>query len=736
MTQQDELREALEYIPPAELNYQEWITVGMGLREAGCPLSLWEEWSRQDSARFHFGECAAKWESFKGSSSPVTAASIFEMAYSHGYGGPSYALEWDAEICAKPGWVEEQDIEIPVEWNPTEQLIRYLQALFEPTENVGYCTESFLRDGKWMPTKGSYDRTAGQLIEALNGCKGDIGSVLGDYHEEAGAWIRFNPLDGQGAKNTNVTEFRFALVECDQLELGRQLGLIHSLELPCAAVVYSGGKSVHAIVHIDAATYPEYRTRVEYLYSVCKKHGLPLDEQNKNPSRLSRMPGVLRNGVKQFLIETGTGKANYAEWKDWVEASTDDLPEFESMADLWADPPDLAPALIEGVLRQGHKMLLAGPSKSGKSFALIELCIAIAEGRPWMDRFACTQGKVLYINLELDRASCLHRIRDVYTALNWRPTALRNLDVWNLRGACCPMDKLTPMLIRRARDRGYAAVVLDPIYKVLTGDENSADQMAKFCNQFDRLCRELHCALIYCHHHSKGLQGGKHSMDRASGSGVFARDPDAMLDLIQLDLTDSILDLNEGKAACAVYLRALEAVGKSAAASLDDRESATRMADLCQQNLLREDWEACRQRAAEAKAAARGRTAWRLEGTLREFARFEPVNLWFDYPVHSVDDSGVLADVQPENDFKSFQRKNAQSRWQKGKSKEKAAADRKADRTASLDTAYESAAAFGDKVTIYALAEYMGISERTVQRRLKEANSGYVLDGINVTRTR
>ena len=37
-------------------------------------------------------------------------------------------------------------------------------------------------------------------------------------------------------------------------------------------------------------------------------------------------------------------------------------------------------ATIENVLRQGHKMLIAGPSKAGKSFALIELCIAIAEG--------------------------------------------------------------------------------------------------------------------------------------------------------------------------------------------------------------------------------------------------------------------------------------------------------------------------------------------------------------------
>lgn len=126
---------------------------------------------------------------------------------------------------------------------------------------------------------------------------------------------------------------------------------------------------------------------------------------------------------------------------------------------------------------------------------------------------------MLYVNLELDRASCLHRIHDVYAALGVEPANLRNFDVWNLRGKAVPMDKLAPRLIRRAAKRDYIAIVIDPIYKVITGDENSADQMARFCNQFDLVCTELGCAVIYCHHHSKGLQGQKRSMDRASGSG-------------------------------------------------------------------------------------------------------------------------------------------------------------------------------------------------------------------------
>ena len=119
------------------------------------------------------------------------------------------------------------------------------------------------------------------------------------------------------------------------------------------------------------------------------------------------------------------------------------------MADVWDNLPELAPPLIDGVLRQGHKMLIAGPSKAGKSYALIELCCAIAEGKKWL-QWHCAQGRVMYVNLELDRASCLHRFKDVYTALGIAPDNLSNIDIWNLRGRSVPMDKLAPKLIRRA----------------------------------------------------------------------------------------------------------------------------------------------------------------------------------------------------------------------------------------------------------------------------------------------
>lgn len=733
MEHENDIKEALDFVSPSALTYEEWLMVGMGLKEAGLPVAVWEQWSARDGGRYHKGECIKKWESFHGSSKPVTQSSIFQLAYEHGWSGPAgHALDWGDELTVgpqqpalvDPRWVEEQELHLPDTWEPAQQLKRYLQALFEPDEYVAYVTESFMAADRRRPAKGCWDRTAGQLIEELDACGGDVGKVMGDCDPEVGAWICFNPVDGTGRKDANVTSYRYALVECDNMEPGKQLAAIHQMELPCAALVYSGGKSIHAIVRVNAPDYAEYRKRVDHLYATCQKNGLTLDQQNRNPSRLSRMPGILRAGQKQALLETNVGKSCWEDWCDWVEACTDDLPDTECLADDWGDLPPLADALISGVLRKGHKMLLAGPSKAGKSFALIELCIAIAEGKTWLGRFSCAQGRVLYINLELDRPSCLHRFKDVYTAMGLAPDNLRNIDIWNLRGASVPMDKLAPKLIRRAGKKGYTAVILDPIYKVITGDENSADQMAKFCNQFDVVCRALDCAVIYCHHHSKGAQGGKRSMDRASGSGVFARDPDAMLDMTELTITDAIREQLHNKAACRAIKAMLDKRGHADAYGPDDALSKSRMLTIAKEKLGLADLRAIDAEVAAAQKKADSMTAWRIEGTLREFASFAPVNLWFDYPVHKLD-SGLLEDLQPDSDFRTLGAKGASRRWG---DKAKQSKDRKAE----LDTAFEACMMDGE-VTVYSLGEYMDLKPRTVKNRLKE-DGRFWIDGEKVGR--
>ena len=729
--------ELLEYIDPGMLNYSEWVSIGMALKHAGATASDWDEWSRRDPNRYHSGECFTKWGSFQEDiSNPVTAGTLVNMAKNFGWEPPAKfehkSLDWDSEIgrdheelkIIDKNWIEGQEVHEPLTWEPHKQLIQYLSILFEGDDNVGYVTESWKKDDKFFPTKGCWDRTACQLIEALNNCDGDIGAVIGDCKEEVGAWIRFNPLDGQGVRNDNVADYRYALIESDETTIDKQNAIVRELELPVACLVHSGKKSIHAIVRIDADTYDEYRKRVDYLYDVCGKNGLKVDTQNRNPSRLSRMPGVMRNGHKQFLVDTNIGKKDWDEWKKWIEDINDDLPEPESLTSVWDNLPELSPPLIEGLLRQGHKMLLAGPSKAGKSYSLIELCIAIAEGSKWL-QWDCNRGKILYVNLELDRASCLHRFKSVYEALGLPPDHIDNIDIWNLRGKAVPMDKLAPKLIRRSLKKRYIAIVIDPIYKVITGDENSADQMAHFCNQFDRICTELNSAVIYCHHHSKGTQGQKKSMDRASGSGVFARDPDALVDLIELDVSEALATQQENSAICDVCIKYLNKHEEDELdkISQDVLVTAARLLEECEKILSKTIYNAMLKDVETAKKQLKHRSAWRMEGTLREFPKFAPVNFWFDYPIHRVDTSGVLKDAGSDGDAPP---------WKKAMTGRKSKQDKKKERKEQTETAFV-ACVFDGPVTIESMAEYMDVTDKTVRSRLKE-HGEYIIENNIVSK--
>ena len=313
------LTEILQNIPAADCDYQEWCNVGMALKHEGYAVGDWDAWSRNDK-RYHDGECDRKWNSFnEAAGSIITAGTIIEMARQRGWqpksSGMGKAIEWDAVISDELKIIDKKFIETvdakepaTARWNPQKEITTYLETLFNADDYVGYVVKSVLKkeDGKpdkWVPAnKGNYKRTAGELIEAINGCEGDIGAVLGDTKPDAGAWIRFNPLDGNGVNNSNVTEMRYALVESDTADIGDQIAIIQALKLPVAIMVHSGSKSIHAIVKINAVDIKEYRERVNYLYDVCAKNGFIIDQQNSNPSRLSRLPGIMRGDHKQYII--------------------------------------------------------------------------------------------------------------------------------------------------------------------------------------------------------------------------------------------------------------------------------------------------------------------------------------------------------------------------------------------------------------------------------------------------
>lgn len=293
--------------------YYTWLLVGLILKNEGMPVELWDEWSRNCPEKYQEGVCAQKWSTFGKCSHPVTVRTLIRMI-EHPEDYTNSAFVQNALVS--DSIVDYGSLSPPDGFIPVNDMIRFIECLFKQNEYVGFVTYAlFNRKGKYEPgSSGSFNRTAGEIVQLLSSCNGDYPLVFGCVNSMAGAWIRVNPLDGKGADDRNVTDYRYTLVESDVLPLSQQIDLLQSLQLPIAVLTYSGGKSVHAVVKVNAPSAEVYRQRVACIYRYCNRNGLIVDLSNSNPSRLTRFPGFQRGDQMQFIIDTEIGYPTYDAW--------------------------------------------------------------------------------------------------------------------------------------------------------------------------------------------------------------------------------------------------------------------------------------------------------------------------------------------------------------------------------------------------------------------------------------
>lgn len=670
------IKDMLAYIDPAALSYSEWVEVGMAIKAEGLPVSIWDSWSREDD-RYKDGECELKWNTFN--SSGTTGATITHLAKKGGWQSKkmpdnaaiSFLSLEEGEEYAIENYQITIDPTKPMVADPTEQARLQLEALFDPTDQVNIVTKSVYKEdrGKWVPGSKGFTYPLSQILELL---KGGFDSFIGDRNKAAGVWLRMNPMDGKGVKNENTAKFKHVLVESDSMPLDKQIEIYKRLELPITTLTLSGSKSAHALVKVDAQNATEYAERVRVIFKACTDQGLVLDSQNKNPSRLTRLAGCERGDKQQSLLAVNIGKRSYQEWAENVQI--DSLPEYESLADIFKDPPELPPETIRGVLRRGEKLVLTGPSKAGKSFALIQLLVALGTGSWWMGRFQCAKQRAVYINLELTKENSAVRVMDVWKALRRSSMdGVENVSIWNLRGSSVTTKSMVDSIIKRHKSMAKPPdfYIVDPIYKIQAGDENAAKDVNEMLREFDRLCKETGANLVYAHHHAKGSQYGKRALDRGSGSGVIGRDADAAIDLD--------------------FLFVPEAIRKKKAAQKGDQS-----------------W---------MKA-----TGLRVEMTLRNFESKPPFNVWFNYPIHVWDsDEGFQA-------LRGDSEKTPLNKAEDGKAAKKIDTDKAIKRTVD-DLIEESGSA-----QMKDIEEETGLSRKRIRQFLNENTDQYLRNDGQVTR--
>ena len=230
---------------------------------------------------------------------------------------------------------------------------------------------------------------------------------------------------------------------------------------------------------------------------------------------------------------------------DEIRASVSASRRFRRLSDWTGDSlPPQRPELVGGMLRRGHKMLIAGPPKAGKTWLAIDLAYSVANGGEWLGH-QCGRGEVCLVDGEMDPASFYHRCEAVARAkmpgladVGTVAQAGAGISVLHLRGDMeTDVSRLLGMLQEWYREEPPALVVIDPIYKLLRGDENSNSEMREFVKGLDAIAA-WGPSICFTHHHAKGRAGDRNVSDRAAGAGVFSRDPDAFVDLTPLDVRE------------------------------------------------------------------------------------------------------------------------------------------------------------------------------------------------------
>lgn len=331
--------------------------------------------------------------------------------------------------------VREEDLPEAIE-DGTRTMIRML---FSEGEGIRIAKGVLNEEKKEVPEDGGVCLSREEWLRRLDAKDGNINKIFASS-DKCGIFVAINPYKIGCTRDADVTAFRHALFEFDEgLSCGEQLNLYRQMNLPAAALIYSGGKSVHAWVKIDAQNRQEYDERVALLFEHFESAGFHPDPKNKNPGRLSRLPGCIRFKNRQELLAVNLDVS----FTEWVKTSEQDeigpCDNFETLSEL--DPTN-DPNCVVGFISKdggtvttrylcrGKSAWLLGPSGIGKSTLMTDFAIPWALGRP---AYGISVGGVprrsLIIQAENDRYDLAEMVQGIGSAHGLNSFSVDDLDM-------------------------------------------------------------------------------------------------------------------------------------------------------------------------------------------------------------------------------------------------------------------------------------------------------------------
>lgn len=184
--------------------------------------------------------------------------------------------------------------------DPVEQTQTFLERLWGPSEYL------FIGEQYSPAERGVALRTRDEWLTAP--------------HAELGPQIMANPLTGLVGKTQDgkasrrslecVAAYRYALIEFDAMPVEVQFafwaGIVDQNVLPVASIVFSGGKSLHGLVRLNAWNAKEWKSYWGDLERLLCSGRAPAefraDAACKDATRQTRLPGVVRPDIYEAQV--------------------------------------------------------------------------------------------------------------------------------------------------------------------------------------------------------------------------------------------------------------------------------------------------------------------------------------------------------------------------------------------------------------------------------------------------
>jgi len=407
--------------------------------------------------------------------------------------------------------------ELPDELPDSSRLL--LKTCFRSGEGIRLVDAKLDEDGTERVHSG-ITLTYEDWMQRLDKKDGEINRIF-KKEGNPGIYCAINPLKAGGTKDSDVLHFRHALIEFDDLPKEKQWELYRQSNLPCAAVIDSGGKSLHAWVRVDAESREEYNEKVKLIYEHFADY--KPDRKNSNPSRLSRFTGCARFDSRQRLLAVNIGAPSFDEWA--AERQLDGLGNPIRIKELLEFVPENDPNQVLGHrwLCKGGSMLLVGPSGIGKSSLAAQMVICWALGKAFAGIKPDRPLRSMVLQAENDDGDLAEMIQGVLAGMD--------IDIWSdeiddlednivFQRNTIHTGKVFVDVMSRLIDRHRPDIVwIDPLLSFIGADISKQEVCSTFLRNWLNPVSERTGVIFACVHHT-----GKPPKDAKSQQGWTSND--------------------------------------------------------------------------------------------------------------------------------------------------------------------------------------------------------------------